>query len=394
MKLLWVKTDFLHPTTRGGQIRTLEMLKRLHRRHEVHYVAFDDPAFPEGPARAHEYCSKAYPIEHRLSDKRSPRFAVDLARGLFSTLPVAVLRYRSSRMQQVISDLERTGGFDAVVCDFLAPSVNIERIERCALFEHNVETVIWQRHASNAPDPLRRAFFGLQAKRMREHEGDACRRASRVVTVSREDSRTIADLFGRHDACDVPTGVDVDFFRRPEGEIERRADLAFLGSMDWMPNIHGVEWFVREILPLVRRRRPETTLAVVGRNPAPAVRALVSPAVAVTGTVPDVRPWLWGAAVSIVPLKIGGGTRLKIYESMAAGTAVVSTAVGAEGLEVHPPDEIRIADEPEAFAEQCLQLLNDAEERRRAAQAALELVRSRFSWEYATARFEAAIGLA
>ena len=160
--------------------------------------------------------------------------------------------------------------------------------------------------------------------------------------------------------------------------------------MDWMPNIDGVQYFVREILPLIRKRLPACTLAVVGRAPSAAIRALAEhdSAIQVTGTVADVRPWLWGAKVSVVPLRIGGGTRLKIYEAMAAGTANVSTSIGAEGLEVEHPANIRLADTPAAFAEQCIELLENATERERLAAEALNLVTTRFSQDVVVDEFE------
>jgi len=192
----------------------------------------------------------------------------------------------------------------------------------------------------------------------------------------------------------VPTGVDVDWFTPKETGQEacptRVADLVFVGSMDWLPNIDAVNYMLREIMPLIRRRRPATSMAIVGRNPAPEILALArrAPGVQVTGTVPDVRPYLWRSLVSVVPLRIGGGTRLKIYESMAARVPVVATSVGAEGLECQHPDQIRLADTPEAFAEACLELLENAGEREQIGAAAQELVASRFSWEQVARCFE------
>ena len=169
-----------------------------------------------------------------------------------------------------------------------------------------------------------------------------------------------------------------------------KADLVFLGSMDWLPNIDGVEYFVREILPLIRKSLPQCRLAIVGRSPSVATLALAKrdPGIQVTGTVPDVRPWLWGSKASIVPLRVGGGTRLKIYESMAAGTATVSTTIGAEGLDVSHPDNIRLADEPSSFARQCVELLQNEQERERVASQALQMVTSRFSWDVVVEEFE------
>jgi polysaccharide biosynthesis protein PslH len=391
MKILWIKTDFLHPTTRGGQIRTLEMLRRLHERHEIHYVAFDNPAQPEGVKRSAEYCTRAYPIINRVVRRGSLRFAGQVAAGWFSSLPVAVARYHSEEMRRKIAELRRRERFDSVVCDFLAPAPNVEQMEEVVLFQHNVETTIWERHRDHAPDPLRKLYFGLQARRMQAYEGQVCRAAAGVVAVSEADAEAMRRRFGVSRVTAVPTGVDLDYFK-PEA-VRPVADLVFIGSMDWMANIDGVEYFVRDVLPLIRGKRPDCTLAVVGRDPAARIRELGKrdPFIRVTGTVADVRPYLWGSRVSIVPLRVGGGTRLKIYESMAAQVPVVSTSVGAEGLEVDPAENIRIADSAESFAEECLALLEDAGERARMAQAGWELVAARFSWPQVARCFEQAL---
>ena len=153
MKILWVKSDFLHPTTKGGHIRTLEMLRRLHKRHEVHYVAFNDAREPEGLARSVEYSFRAYPVQHDVPPRRSLKFLRQLIEGVWSPLPVSINRYRSAQMTSVIQELLRAQRFDAVVCDFLTPAVNFDDHADVVLFQHNVESVIWERHASTAANP-------------------------------------------------------------------------------------------------------------------------------------------------------------------------------------------------------------------------------------------------
>jgi glycosyltransferase involved in cell wall biosynthesis len=388
MRILWVKTDFLHPTTRGGQIRTLEIVKRLHTRHEVHYIAYDNPDQPEGLQRAGEYCSRAYPVELAVPPRRSLGFVAQLAGNLASSMPLSLSRYCSAAMRDQIARVLSTCQFDSVVCDFLAPAPNFADMSGVVLFQHNVESMIWRRHVEQAPDPVRRSYFQMQADRMFEWERRTSQAAARVIAVSPQDAAIMRDLFGI-EALSVATGVDLDYFRRP-ANAPRAADLVFVGSMDWLPNSDGVNYFVREILPLIWRRKPDCKLAVVGRSPSPDMQALArqEPRIRVTGTVPDVRPWLWGASASIVPLRIGGGTRLKIYEAMAAGTATVSTTIGAEGLDISHPANIRLADTPDAFAEQCLTLLQDVHQRESVAAHALELVASRFSWDIVAAEFE------
>jgi len=161
--------------------------------------------------------------------------------------------------------------------------------------------------------------------------------------------------------------------------------------MDWLPNIDGMRWFCQDVLPLIRASRPDCRLSVVGRTPSREILRLAErdPLIEITGTVPDVRPWLWKAAVSIVPLRIGGGTRMKIYEAMAARTPVVSTTIGAEGLEVNPMRDICIADDAPSFAERCLELLADEDLRNAQSAAAWTLVEQEFGWDKIALRFEA-----
>ena len=395
MKILWVNTNFLHPATKGGQIRTLEMLRHLHRWHEIHYVAIANPAQTESPARACEYSAKAHPFPYRIPQKPSPALLWQLATGIFSPVPLAVSRFHPPGMQPFLEELIRGENFDRAVVDHLAPTAYFPDLPRAVLFQHNVETVIWRRRAEHASSPLDRWYYQLQARRMFEFERRVSLAAGHIVAVSPADATAMRELFGVTRVSEIPTGVNLEYFQPPATpsaapENAEAADLVFVGSMDWFPNVDGVLYFAREILPLIRRRRPDCSVAIAGRTPPPDIAALAErdSRIRVTGTVPDIRPYLWSAAVSIVPLRIGGGTRLKIYESMAARVPVVSTTIGAEGLTVHPPTDMRIADTPRDFADRCLELLADSDERRRVATAAWEMVNANFSWERVSRCFE------
>jgi len=390
MKILWVKCDFLHPTDKGGQIRTLEMLRRLHLRHEIHYVAYEDPSQPEGLRRSSEYCSHAYPVPLKVPPRASVAFAAQAIRNLFSTLPLSLERYVSRQMRVQVEQLIQCEHFDGVVCDFLSAAPLLPNLPGCLLFQHNVETMIWRRHVDNARGPLSRWYFGLQAERMFRFERETCQRVGGIVAVSENDSTTMAQLFDIPPPPSIPTGVDIGYFAPPSATPQPLRDLVFIGSMDWMPNIDGVRWFVDEVLPRIRAQRPDCTLTIAGRKPTSAITELAArdPRILVTGGVPDIRRYVWGAAVSIVPLRIGGGTRLKIYESMAARVPVVSTSIGAEGLAIHPPTDIRIADTAEEFAVQCLDLLENPRQRSAIAEAAWTMVAERFSWESVARQFE------
>jgi glycosyltransferase involved in cell wall biosynthesis len=218
---------------------------------------------------------------------------------------------------------------------------------------------------------------------MLRFEGQAMRRFEGLLAVSDADRATFARLYEQVDADGihvVRTGVDTEFFT-PAVSADDSMELVFTGSMDWLPNEDGMLWFCRDILPRIRREVPNVTLSIVGRAPTPAVLKLADEhGVRVTGRVDDVRPYMREAAVFIVPLRIGGGTRLKIFEAMAMAKAVVSTTVGAEGLPVTHDRDVVLADDPGSFARAVMQLLRNTNERRRLEHAARRLVAEHFDW--------------
>jgi glycosyltransferase involved in cell wall biosynthesis len=390
MKILWANPHFLHPTNKGGQIRTLEMLRHLHRWHEIHYVALENAAEPEGMKRSPEYSTKAYPIPHHVPPRGSPAFALQAAWNLLNPLPLAVSRYQSSRMKQTIAGLLETGRFDRLVCDFLFSAPNIPSLKHALLFQHNVETTIWDRHLETAPDALRRTFFRMQRNRMAAYEGRVCRESAHVVSVSAKDTDRFRDMFGVTRISEVPTGVDIESLTPPASPPAQIADLVFVGSMDWLPNIDGCTYFVNEILPIIRKSKPDCTFAIAGRSPGAGILEMAQRdgKILVTGTVQDIRPYLWGSTISIVPLRIGGGTRLKIYEAMAAKIPVVSTTIGAEGLPVEQGGNIFLADDPDGFARCVIDLLDSVSLRTDTSANAWQMVSSKFSWEHAARVFE------
>jgi glycosyltransferase involved in cell wall biosynthesis len=187
--------------------------------------------------------------------------------------------------------------------------------------------------------------------------------------------------YGVSTVSDVPTGVDTDFFR-PKEYTERTNNIVFTGSMDWLPNEDAIRWFVDVIFPLIRYKVPDAVLTVVGRNPAASLQELASAdsGVVVTGRVPDVRPYMNKASVYVVPIRIGGGTRLKVYEAMAMGLPIVSTTIGAEGLSVKDGENILLRDDPEAFAKAVVHLLADAKAASAIGKASAQHVFENFSW--------------
>ncbi len=390
MRILWIKTELLHPIDKGGRIRTYQMLRSLRRDHHVTYIALDDgQAAPDALARAEEYAQEVVVVPFRPAAKLSATFFADLLRNLFSQLPYAIARYRSSKLREQVQRL--SGAADLIVCDFLTPSLSVPDglPAPVILFQHNVEAMIWQRHAAVPQNRLRRAYMRVQWRRMLRYEAAECRRFSHVVAVSEIDADLMRHDYGLASVSHIPMGVDLAYFTATVPRPTDNAELVFVGSMDWMPNDDGIRWFAAEVFGRVRQFVPGAKLTVVGRSPSQGMCELAArnPDVEVTGAVPDVRPYLQRAAISIVPLRIGGGTRLKIYEAMAMGAPVVSTKIGAEGLPVRNEEHLLIADTPEAQAEAISRLLKDRERANRLAVNALRLVRERGSWEAVTQQF-------
>jgi len=268
------------------------------------------------------------------------------------------------------------------------------------LFTHNVEAEIWRRHADTSSSILKRQLYGMQHRRMLRFEEQAIRRFDGVLAVSDADRETFSRLYpgaATRPIHVVPTGVDTAFFAPSSTEPDTSSpaasrSLIFTGSMDWLPNEDAMLFFCRDILPLIRAEEPDVTLSIVGRAPTPAVRRLAAEqGVHVTGRVDDVRPYMRDAAVYVVPLRIGGGTRLKIFEAMAMRKAVVSTVVGAEGLPVTGGDHLLLADEPRGFARGVVRLLRDLDKRRSVEQAARQLVVSKYDWSVVAADLEEAL---
>ena len=389
MKILWVSPFFLHPTDRGAQIRTLGTLRELHKRHEIHFAALNPPCNLEGPARSAEYSSRHLAVEHTAPGRRSLAIVPQLLKSLADPVPLAVSRYASAELRRKIGAWIAAERYDAMVCDFLAAAPSFFDLRHCVLFEHNVETTIFERHVEQSRSRAKKAFFRMQAAKMEAYERSICRAVRHVIAVSEMDAERIRRRFGVATVSSVRTGVDLDYFARPAG-MEPAADMVFCGSMDWLPNVDGVVYFLAEILPRIRVRLPAASFTIAGRSPDPKVLRAAQgvEGVRVTGRVDDMRPYLWGSRVSVVPLRIGGGTRLKIYECMAAGVPVVSTPIGAEGLRFTEGEDILLADDPQRFADACVRLLANEADRRALAQRARARAVAECSWEAVSREFE------
>ena len=371
------------------------MLKELKKDHHITYLTLDDgSAEPSHYDRSSEYANDVITVAHRSATKFSVKFYSELIRNLVSDMPYALQKYVSAEMREKISFLTANHKFDILVCDFLAPAVNLPAAVNLPtlLFQHNVEAMIWRRHFEVAENIFRKLYFRFQWKRMVAHERSICKRFDSVVAVSEQDAEIMKDAYDVRSISQVGTGVDTGYFFEAQGEVSRGPEIVFTGSMDWLPNDDAIRWFLQEVFPHIQEKLPDASLSVVGRNPPQSLIEYCHRrrGVTVTGSVPDVRPYLRAARCYVVPIRIGGGTRLKIYEAMAMSLPVVSTSVGAEGLPVNDGEGIFIRDNPGDFAEAVIELLSNPAMARDQGQTGASIVRNRFSWDRITADFDAA----
>jgi polysaccharide biosynthesis protein PslH len=397
MRILWLKSDLLLPLDKGGKLRTWHLMRHLARRHDITYLAFKEPAQPAADVDGmREVAARVDTVERAEPAKGTWRFYADAAMHLVDPLPYAVGKYRSPELKRRLAALLESERFDVIVCDFLMPAVNLPDRLPCpaVIFTHNVESEIWRRHAETTPGAIARRLYRAQHARMLRFEARTLARFDGVLAVSDADRQSFDALYPgaiRRPVHVVPTGVDTDYFAPAPSDPASR-ELVFTGSMDWLPNEDAMQYFCRDILPLIRAEEPGVHLSIVGRAPTPAVKRLADEhGIRVTGRVDDVRPYMKAAAVYVVPLRIGGGTRLKIFEAMSMGKAVVSTTIGAEGLPVTAGEHVMLADDPPAFAAAVVGLLRDPAQRARVETAARTLVREKYDWSAVAGALEGAL---
>lgn len=391
-RLLVVSPRFLFPLDQGGRIRTVNTL--CHMKRGVFDITLVSPAPPDAGAYARQI---AEVCDRFVSWPETPMSRLGRVMALAGRLPVAVATDASAAGRALVA-VELAKRPDAVLVDFPHAAVLLpnELATPSLMFTHNVEAEIFARHAEVVTGATR-LVWREQARKMRRFEAETLRRFDTVIAVSGRDADALRDSYGLRRVEPVETGVDVDYYAF-HGQEDAPAfgpaegTVVFTGSMDSRSNVEGVEFLMREVWPLILRRRPQARAVIVGRN-APA--ALVAEARErglgweFTGYVDDVRPFVARAHVYAIPLRVGSGTRLKVFEAMAMGRPIVSTALGVEGLEVTDGAEYLAADTAAAFAAAVLMLLDDAGRRATMATAARELVVRRFSWAQVTRRFEA-----
>ena len=396
MKILWVKAGGLYPPNIGGRIRSYHILKALARRHSITLFTFYAATKDDEHNVLEREFSRVVLIPLAIPAGRTFREALSYARYLSSPLPYTVSKFCKPEVARRLLQLVGETQPDVIVCDFVIAArsipwnIPIPKI----LFTHNVEAAIWKHHYKVAGNPLWKLLSWREYRAMDRFELDCLKRADHVLTVSDHDRNVFAGMIDPSRITVIPTGVDIDYFR-PSPNQEEPATIVFSGAMDWMPNEDAIVYFVKRILPLIRKQIPNASVCVVGRNPSRALLELAANhrGIEITGIVDDIRPFVHRAALYVVPLRIGGGTRLKIFEAMAMGKAVISTTIGAEGLPVHAGQDILIADDPGEFAGQSIQLLRAPTRRAELGRAARELVERTYSWDAVVQPFEKVLNM-
>ncbi|HEY4905595.1 MAG TPA: glycosyltransferase family 4 protein [Candidatus Sulfotelmatobacter sp.] len=395
MKILWVKPGKLLPLDSGGKLRTYNILRHLSAAHQLTYLSYYGGQ--QDKAYEHEILNHlpgAVCLCTGATDSTIVGRGLDYFYRLFSSAPYAVSKFTAPQVQQLLSRWIAQPCSDVAVCDFLASSLNFPQnlLTPTALFQHNVETVLWRRRAEMEVEWWDRTIAKIEYAKMRRFEPAQVRRFHHVIAVSDADRKTMSSMVDPSRISVVPTGVDLSQFRYDPNHEPREPLVIFTGSMDWKPNIDGVEFFCKEIWPLILARIPKARFRIVGRDPHSRVRDLASASIEVTGNVPSIIEHLRESAVFVVPLRIGGGTRIKIYEAMAMGKATVSTTIGAEGLDVNDGRDILLADDTARFADSVCSLLLDREMRRRLEKAAAATA-AQYDWSAITERFVEALQL-
>jgi polysaccharide biosynthesis protein PslH len=389
MKILWVKANKILPVHSGGDLRSFNILRQLAVREEVVFFSYyGEPVDPEYERKLQEQLPGSVCVSTGRQQISRMERGMDYLLRLPSAAPYAVSRFASGKVRSRLKSCLTQLRPDVVVCDFLDAVVNFP--EKLAipsvLFQHNVESEIWRRHATNGASGARKLIYGLEFSKMLRYEQKAVRRFDHVIAVSEHDKKLMSAWVEPGRVTVVPTGVDAQQFSPGKQPGQEKPLAVFVGAMDWEPNVDAVKYFCAEVWPIVLAKVPGAHFRIVGRNPDRRVQGLAGPSVEVTGRVVSVVEHLREAAVVVVPLRVGGGTRLKIYEAMAVGKAVVSTTVGAEGLDVHHGRDVMLSDTPGSFAESVITLLTDAELRSRQGRAAAE-VAANYGWPVIARKF-------
>jgi glycosyltransferase involved in cell wall biosynthesis len=392
LKILFFSQRFLYPLDTGGKIRTGKLLEKLNAVFDITLISnVESPKDDVYLKNIHRLCSKFHPVPWKEIKKYTWRFYLRLLLRMFSRYPVTVLNDYSKDLETAILRVVENDKYDLLICDFAQSGLNFRKVRGypLLLFQHNVESMIPLRHFQAVRDPVSKLFWWLQWIKMARFERRMCQRATAIVAVSDADKQVLEARFSARNVNSIPTGVDVDYYSPRESQPVDDNSIVFVGAMDWLPNEDAILFFLREIYGKIKTQITSLKFTIVGRNPSAGLLSVLRqyPDVFATGWVEDVRPFVAEHAVCVLPLRIGGGTRIKVYEAMAMGKAVISTRIGVEGLPVTNGKNVVVVEEGREFANAVVQLLGDAELRTSIGNSARRFVERHASWSIVAERF-------
>jgi sugar transferase (PEP-CTERM/EpsH1 system associated) len=394
MRLLVLTPQLPYPPHQGTSLRNFNLIAQLAKRHQVCLLTFLEPdqSLKEAdPLLDRCQWIDTVPVSQRSDSLRLRQMLTtrrpDMAWRLWST---TFLDRLAKRLAEAPFDVVQIEGIE--LAPYL-PTVRAVQPRPLIVYEgHNAEWILQKRaFLTDLRTPRRwpaAAYSFVQWMRLRSYEAEVCRRVDRVVAVSEADRDAILTIAPEVAVTVVPNGVDLDEHTGYTGPVQS-FELVFTGKMDFRPNVDAMLWMGREVWPLIHRHRPQARLAIVGQRPHSRLNALrESPGITITGWVADVRPYIGGATVYVAPLRVGGGTRLKLLQAMAMGKAIVATSLGAEGFPVTHGRELLLADSADSFAQAVLALLDDRQQRTQLGKAARGFVEANYGWDALVPRLE------
>ena len=384
MRILFLSPRQCWPALSGAKLREYHLARALSRRAELTYVYFAEPG-------EEVLTAKDLPFATRIVAVPKPRVygPWNLVRGITGKWPLPVLNYTSRQMIAALSRLDSKPGFELVHLDSIHMFRYVKSLElilgkslKVTYDWHNIESEAMHRFADSTTSSARRIYANITARKLEALEGGILANGFGHIVCSDRENIQLRRIAPEARVAVVENGVDCAYFselKRPPG----RYRIVYVGKMDYYPNVEAVIGFAHKTWPMVRDQMVGLTFTIVGAHPTAAVQALASiPGIEVTGTVPDVRPYYREALAAVVPLRTGGGTRLKILEAMAGSVPVISSPLGAEGLIVSPGSDILISDpdDPRSWVQHLLELAQSEERREEITNRALQLVKTRYDW--------------
>lgn len=394
MRILLLTPQRPYPPHQGTTLRNFNLVKQLARRHQICVLTFlEADQDPDNAGPLSELCEwvETVPVPGRHTSLRLRQLLTtrrpDMSWRLWSP---ELGRRLARRLEEEPFDVVEFEGIE--MAPYL-PIVEAARPRPLMIYDaHNAEWILQKRaFLADVTDPARwlaAAYSWVQWHRLRRYEASLLRRVDHTIAMSAPDLVALRDVAADVPITVIPNGVDLPTYQHFSGTPVYH-DILFTGKMDFRPNVDAVLWFGEQVLPLIQQERPGTTFAVVGQRPHPRLDVLRNvPGVTISGYVPDVRPYIAGATVYVAPLRVGGGTRLKLLEAMVMGKAIVATSVGAEGFPVVDGQELALADEPELFAEEVLDLLTNPVRRERLARTGQAFAQASYSWDVLVPQLE------